>query len=127
MHAPKVLRKEVLAVEVVVVDGVFVVRVDGGDAKIAAPEAELDVLGADVALPLVLGGEGRLAAVGCEGAWEVAVGVYVCVGFCCLGRVRCSAAATSFADAVCRWRGCGGRLAGVVGAAALPLTAGAAC
>jgi hypothetical protein len=122
-----VLRKEVLTIEVVVVEGVLVVRVDGSDAEVAAPEAELDMLGADVALPLVLGREGGLATVGCEGAGKVAVGVNICVGLHYLACVGCGAAATSFADAVCRWRGCRGRLAGVMGATALSLTARAAC
>jgi hypothetical protein len=120
------LCKKVLAVEVVVVEGVLVVRVDGSGAEVAAPEAKLDVLGADMALPLVLGGEGGLAAVGCEGAGKVAVRVDICVGFHCLACVGYGAAATSFADAMCRWWGCRGRLAGVVGATALSLAARAA-
>lgn len=58
MHAAEVLRKEVFAIEVVVVDGVFIIRIDGGGAQIAAPEAKLDMLRRHVALPLILGGEG---------------------------------------------------------------------
>ena len=39
-------------------------------ALVATPEAELDVLGGDVALPFVFGAEARGAAVGAEGAGE---------------------------------------------------------
>lgn len=39
-------------------------------ALVAAPDAELDVLGRDVALPFVFGAEARGAAVGAEGAGE---------------------------------------------------------
>jgi hypothetical protein len=49
------LREEILTIEIVVVECLIVVRVGRGWAKIAAPEAKLDVLCADVPLPLVLG------------------------------------------------------------------------
>ena len=39
-------------------------------ALVAAPDAELDVLGGDVALPFVFGAEARGTAVGAEGAGE---------------------------------------------------------
>lgn len=63
MHATEVLSEEVFAVEVVVVDCVLVVWVGGGCAEIAAPVGKLDVLSADVSLPLVLGREVGCAAV----------------------------------------------------------------
>src|SRR5690349_21770145 len=47
VHAAEVLGEEVFAVEVVVVKGLVVVRVSSRRTKIAAPEAELDVLGSD--------------------------------------------------------------------------------
>jgi hypothetical protein len=53
VHAAEVLGEEVFAVEIIVIDCLFIVGVDGGDAEIAAPEPELDVLGADVALPFI--------------------------------------------------------------------------
>lgn len=55
MHAAKVLREEIFAVEVVVVESLIVIWVCRGWAEIAAPVAELDMLRADVPLPLVLG------------------------------------------------------------------------
>lgn len=58
MHAAQVLCEKILAIEVVVVDGLIVIGISGWWADIASPEAELDVLGVDVPLPFVLGGEG---------------------------------------------------------------------
>lgn len=58
MHAAQMLREEVFAVEVIVVEHPIVFGVCGWRAKIAAPVAQFDVLGADVALPFILGGEG---------------------------------------------------------------------
>ena len=63
MHATEVLSEEVFAVEVVVVDCVLAVWVGGGCAEIAAPVSELDVLGADVSLPFILGREVGCAAI----------------------------------------------------------------
>jgi hypothetical protein len=54
VHAAEMLGEEVFSVEVVVVDGVLIVRVDGGDTEVATPKAELDVLGADMSLPFIL-------------------------------------------------------------------------
>ena len=54
MHAAEVLSEEVLAVEVVVINRLTVVGVDGCRAKVAAPEALLNVLCTDMPLPLVL-------------------------------------------------------------------------
>lgn len=73
VHASQVLGEKVFAVKVVVIDGAVVVGVDGYGAQIAAPEAKLDVLRADVPLPFVLGDEVGLAAVGGEGTGEWAL------------------------------------------------------
>ena len=54
MHAAEVLPEEVLAVEVVVVNRLTVMGVDGCRAKVAAPETLLNVLCTDMSLPLVL-------------------------------------------------------------------------
>jgi len=70
MHATQVLSEEIFAVEVVVVDCMLVVWVDGGGAEIAAPVGELDMLSADVSLPLVLRGEVGCAAICGERARE---------------------------------------------------------
>lgn len=86
MHAANVLCVKVLAVEVVEVEVLVVFGVGGGRTEVAAPVEEFNVLRADVALPFVFGGEGGVAAVGCEGAWEWSV---VSVGFdllFCAGR-----------------------------------------
>jgi hypothetical protein len=48
------LCEEILAIKVIVVDSMVVFGVRGYWAKITAPKAELDVLCADVPLPLVL-------------------------------------------------------------------------
>lgn len=54
VHASKMLCEEVFAVEVIVVEGLVVAGVGRWLAKIAAPVAKLNVLGADVPLPFVL-------------------------------------------------------------------------
>jgi hypothetical protein len=64
------LCEKVFAVEVVVIKYLVVFGVCGWRAEIAAPVAELDVLGANVALPFVLGGKGWGAAICGEGAGE---------------------------------------------------------
>jgi hypothetical protein len=58
VHAAQMLCEKVFAVEVVVIKYLVVFGVCGWRAEIAAPVAELDVLGANVALPFVLGGKG---------------------------------------------------------------------
>ena len=63
VHTTKVLREQVFAVEVVEVDSLVILCVDGWRTKIATPVAELDVLGADVSLPFVLGNECRVASI----------------------------------------------------------------
>ena len=55
VHATEMLSEQVLAIEVVVIDCMLVVRIDGSGAEVAAPEAELDVLSADVSFPFILG------------------------------------------------------------------------
>ena len=70
MHATEVLSEEILAIEVVVVDRALIVWVDGGSAEIAAPVGELNMLSADVSLPLILRGEVGRAAVCGERARE---------------------------------------------------------
>lgn len=118
VHAPEMLGEEIFAVEVVVVDCMFVVGVDGSDAEVAAPEAELDVLRADVSLPFVLGGEGGLAAVGRERTREVSLRVAVGMVFGRLCSMRCGASAASLADSIsrCCWCCCRGALPTQVGA-----------
>lgn len=54
VHAAKVLCEKVFAVEVIVVVAGWIVGVGGRCAEIAAPETKLDVLRADMALPLIL-------------------------------------------------------------------------
>jgi len=77
VHASVVLGEEVLAVEVVVDllvgRGVGIV-LGRALADITAIEAELQVLDGDVSLPLVLGAEGGLTAVGGEGTDELSLG-----------------------------------------------------
>ena len=76
VHAAVVLGEEVLAVEVVggVVRGGrsrALLRGHATRVRVAAVEAELEVLARDVALPFVFGAEGRGAAIVREGAGEV--------------------------------------------------------
>jgi hypothetical protein len=78
VHAAEMLCEEVFAVEVVVVEGLLVVGIGRWGAEVAAPVAEFDVLGADVPLPLVLGGEVGGAAICGEGARERSS--FVCLG-----------------------------------------------
>lgn len=80
VHAAKVLSEEVLAVEVVVIESVVVVWVYGRRTQVTAPVAKLDVLCADMPLPLVLGTEVRLAPIWSERAGERAA--LVCPGVC---------------------------------------------
>jgi hypothetical protein len=54
MHATKVLCKQILAVEVIVVEYGGIVRVSRRLAQVAAPITKFDVLGADVTFPFVL-------------------------------------------------------------------------
>lgn len=61
MHSSHVLDEEILAVEVVG----FAIAVL---AHVTSPETHAHVLGVDVALPFVLGAEGRGAAVDAERA-----------------------------------------------------------
>ena len=66
MHAPEVLREQVLAVELAAFYGRAAdlgVREDFGTSlQLADPGGEVQVLGRDVPLPFVLGGEGAVAA-----------------------------------------------------------------
>jgi len=86
VHATQMLREEVFAVEVVMVDAAVVMRVYRCGTQVAAPEAKFNVLSADVSLPLILRDEVGGAAIGGKGAWEgplrLAIGraVTVCVG-----------------------------------------------
>jgi hypothetical protein len=86
VHAAQVLCEQVFSVEFVVVEHVVVVGVCSREAEIAAPEAEFDVLSADVAFPLVFGGEGRVAAVAGEDTGEAALAVVSFEGLFCGGR-----------------------------------------
>lgn len=61
VHASEMLREEIFAVEVVIVECRAVGAVVGSGTQIAAPEPEPDVLGAHVPLPLVLGCKGGCA------------------------------------------------------------------
>lgn len=70
VHAPLVLGEEVLAVEQLFRTRPRGVVLAGAAAYIAAVEAQLDVLGGDVALPLVLGCERAGAPVPPEAAHE---------------------------------------------------------
>ena len=54
MHAPKVLPEKVFAVEVIVVHRLTIVRIHSRRAKVAAPEALLNMLCTDVSLPFIL-------------------------------------------------------------------------
>jgi hypothetical protein len=54
VHTSNVLCIEVFAIEVVVIESVFVFVVHARFAEIASPKAQLDVLCTDVPLPLVL-------------------------------------------------------------------------
>lgn len=68
------LREEILAIEIVVgppIPTPTAVRIYLAEPRVTSPEPQLEVLGGDVALPLVLGGEDCGAAVRGEGAWEV--------------------------------------------------------
>lgn len=58
------LCKEILAVEIVVNNVVTVCY----QTHVASPEAEFNVLSADMTLPFILGRERRLAAVSCKWA-----------------------------------------------------------
>ena len=86
VHAAKMLGEEVFAVEVVVVQSVVVVWVYCRWTQVTAPEAELDVLRTDVSLPLVLGTEVGLTAIGSERAGKRAA--IFCLGVRFHGVVR---------------------------------------
>jgi hypothetical protein len=72
VHATKMLREEVFAVEVVWAKGSIACIVRGW-AEIAAPEAELDVLGVDVPLPFIFGGKVGFATVCGKGTGELSL------------------------------------------------------
>jgi len=61
VHPSQMLREEVLAIEVVEVDGGTVGAVHCGRTQVAAPVPEADVLRTNVSLPLVLGRKSRRA------------------------------------------------------------------
>lgn len=63
VHTAKMLCEQIFTVEVIVVEGAIVVGIGCWRAKIATPVAKLDVLGADVSLPLVLRRESGIASV----------------------------------------------------------------
>ena len=63
VHTAKMLGKKVFAIEVIVVNCLVIIGVGGCSAKIAAPEAEFNVLGAHMPFPLVLGLKSGLATV----------------------------------------------------------------
>ena len=58
VHAAEVLREEVFAVEIVVVERLLVVWIGRWRAEVAPPVAELDMLGTDVSFPFILGSKG---------------------------------------------------------------------
>jgi hypothetical protein len=128
VHAAKMLSEEIFAVEVVVVDGVFVIRIDRCGTKVAAPETKLDVLGADVSLPLILGREGRLTTIGCERAWEVPLQIptNLAIARPFPRAMRRSAPTTPFVHSMGKRR-CGRVLSPMIRATSLPRSTRAVC
>lgn len=70
MHTAKMLREKILAIEVVVVDTLIIVRVGRRWTQITAPVTELDMLGAHMSLPLVLGCKVGCTAISRKWAWK---------------------------------------------------------
>lgn len=58
MHAAQMLSKQILAVEIIVINSSGVVAVHRHRAQITTPVSEPDMLSADMSLPFVLGRKG---------------------------------------------------------------------